>query len=30
MVEKVEQEEEINKKHIQDQEQMLELNLYIE
>jgi len=29
MVEKVEQEEEINKKYTQDQEKMLELNLYI-
>ena len=29
MVEKVEHEEEINKKYTQDQEKMLELNLYI-
>ena len=29
MVEKVEQEEEINKKYTQDQEKMLELKLYI-
>jgi len=29
MVEKVEQEEEINKKYTQDQEKMLELNSYI-
>lgn len=29
MVEKVEQEEEINKKYTQDQEKILELNLYI-